>query len=570
MSWPGGTASGIPNYSRPNTWNSTTPVYNASNPIPATFVSPVPYGPIPCPGIVNDGATDNTTALNACAATGKKYILPSICQGSSSTIKFVGPLLMPTNGGEFSGSGWGSKAVCPTVLQSSSTSNDGIDINCAGSSPSTCLAISLHDLNLTAPNNSTGTGIHLTGTGGDSGSTYHGDLVFLDDLFITGFAQPVYSAGFGNGVVGTIQVYATSASTGLYLVDIGSGSANSWRIGKLQASGTSLSSSTPYAYGALRFRDGEGSQAYVGDANYFVNPVAVGASSTDYASAEITFGDTETITGPLLNVSQNSKAAVHWLGFQGTYQNTTSSPFVMNGYGALTLYNPPGAVVSGTPYPLVTKTSSDDFRVIGGAFPTGGGANLGGMAQDANGEQYFAETPFTEVPDNGLLTPGPYNRLRCVVVAARAASAVDDQIVCYYRNAAGSYVQSPNLLTGMNDSLQAALNTKTEQLKAENAALQAKFSAQATQLKAENDALQARLKAENDAKERQIRQLSERVEQVQKVQQQLTSVEARLERLEKRPAAELKKANAAKNTKKRNGPAPSARPAVVAQARLSE
>ena len=287
MTWPGGTASGILNYSYPNAWNSTTPVYNASNPIPATFVSPVPYGPIPCPGIVNDGATDNTTALNACAATGKKYILPSICQGSSSTIKFVGPLLMPTNGGGFSGSGWGNKAVCPTVLQNSSTSNDGIDINCAGSSPSTCLAISLHDLNLIAPSNSTGIGIHLTGTGGDNGNTYHGDLVFLDHLFITGFAQPIYSAGFGNGVIGTIQVYATSASTGLYLVDIGSGSANSWKIGKLQATGTSFGGSKAYAYGALRFRDGVGSQAYVGDASYFVNPVAVGASSTDYASADI-------------------------------------------------------------------------------------------------------------------------------------------------------------------------------------------------------------------------------------------------------------------------------------------
>ena len=100
------------------------------------------------------------------------------------------------------------------------------------------------------------------------------------------------------------------------------------------------------------------------------------------------------------------------------------------------------------------------------------------------------------------------------------------------------------------------------------------------ELKAENDALltnQAKLstetellKAENDAKERHIRQLSERVEQMQKVQQQLTSVEARLERLEKRPTAELKKANAAKKTKKPNGPAPSTnRPAVVAQARPS-
>jgi len=40
------------------------------------------------------------------------------------------------------------------------------------------------------------------------------------------------------------------------------------------------------------------------------------------------------------------------------------------------------------------------------------------------------------------------------------------------------------------------------------------------------------LKADNDAKDEQIRQLTERVEQMQKVQQQLSLVEARLKRLE--------------------------------------
>lgn len=58
------------------------------------------------------------------------------------------------------------------------------------------------------------------------------------------------------------------------------------------------------------------------------------------------------------------------------------------------------------------------------------------------------------------------------------------------------------------------------------------------------------LKTENDAKDEQIRRLTARVEQMQKVQQQLTSVEVRLGRLEKRPNAELKKANAAKRRKK--------------------
>jgi hypothetical protein len=46
MSWPGGTASGIPDYSYPNAWNGTTPVYNASNQIPASFVNLSAYAPM--------------------------------------------------------------------------------------------------------------------------------------------------------------------------------------------------------------------------------------------------------------------------------------------------------------------------------------------------------------------------------------------------------------------------------------------------------------------------------------------------------------------------------------------
>ena len=71
-----------------------------------------------------------------------------------------------------------------------------------------------------------------------------------------------------------------------------------------------------------------------------------------------------------------------------------------------------------------------------------------------------------------------------------------------------------------------------------------------------------RLARANAEKQEQIASLMRQV-------RQLTSVEARLERLEKRPSAELKKANTAKKTKKGNPASAANRPAVIAQTRLS-
>jgi hypothetical protein len=177
---------------------------------------------------------------------------------------------------------------------------------------------------------------------------------------------------------------------------------------------------------------------------------AASSSWTLNSWSEIWLGDDEFPTGPLVVVGTSSHAAVHWLGFQATNTNTTSSPFVMNGYGSLTLYNPPGTFVASTPYPLVTKGSNDVLTVVGGTFYTNSAANqLGSMAQDSTGNRYFAETPLTEVPSGSLPPASLYTRFRCFGVASSSGA---DAIQCGYQSAPGTYAYTPNLATVLTSS----------------------------------------------------------------------------------------------------------------------
>jgi len=159
--------------------------------------------------------------------------------------------------------------------------------------------------------------------------------------------------------------------------------------------------------------------------------------------SEIWLGDTENPTGPLVVLGANSQAAVHWLGLEGTNNNMASSPFVMSGNGALTLYNPPGGYTASTPFPLVTKAANDLVTVIGGGMaPISSRNNLGSIVQDAAGNQYFAGTPLTEVPSGALPAASVYTRFRCFGAASGSGA---DAIECGYQTAAGSYAYTPNL-----------------------------------------------------------------------------------------------------------------------------
>ncbi len=415
----------------------------------------------PCPGVVNDGVTDNTVALNACIATGQAYTLPTNCQGSMDVILVNGQLNSGTLGNNLSGTalmggGAGPYADCATTLLFTGTTsaNSGFVFSCANTDGFCSPAAYLQDMNIEAANGSSGTGVAYTGTG----ASYNGDQPEMNNVFISGFAQCFTAQGYGNGFLGDIECYGSSNSTGLFLVDIIGGSANSWIIQKLR--GDCIKSGTPQAAGMLRFQSGIGNQVYMGDVNNCANIVTIGnfdATSSTWTAAgaaEIWLGDDEGPTGPLVVLGRNSQAAVHWLGLEGVSDNFTSSPFVMNGGGSLTLYNPPDNVAS-TPFPLVTKGNADLLTVVGGNFSTTrAGLNLGVLAQDSSGNQYFAATPLTELPSNSLPTASLYTRFRCFGAASATGA---DTIQCGYQTASGTYAYTPNLA-------QAVTSTNTSSL----------------------------------------------------------------------------------------------------------
>ena len=413
----------------------------------------------PCPGVVNDGKTDNTAALNACIATGKAYILPTNCQGSLSEILVAGQLNSGTLGNNVDGTtliggGYGNESGCHTTLRFTGTTaaTSGIVFSCANNSIANyCFpTANLQNMNIFSPNGSSGAGITLTGTSG----SHNGDWFEMNNIYIRGFAQCLTAQGYGNGYLGNVVCDAGTNSAGQFLIDIAGGSSNSWVIDKL---GGGCGGATGAA-GMLRFQFGIGNKVYMGDVDGCANVVTLGIISGGkwYPSAsEIWLGDTEFPTGPLVVLGQGSQAAVHWQGGETTNNNTTSSPFVMNGLGALTLYNPPGGFTASTPYPLVTKGSNDLLTVIGGGLaPTSSHNNLGSIAQDSSGNQYFAGTPLTEVPSGSLPTASLYTRFRCFGLASVSGA---DTIECGYQTAAGSYAFTPNLA-------QAVTSTSTSSL----------------------------------------------------------------------------------------------------------
>ncbi|MGD0548598.1 MAG: hypothetical protein ABR991_12315, partial [Terracidiphilus sp.] len=416
----------------------------------------------PCPGIVNDGKTDNTAALNACIATGQAYILPTNCQGSQGLIIVAGQLNSGTLGNNVGGTalyggGYGPYAKCSTTIAFTGTTsaNSGFAFSCSNNNGITATnycdpAAKLQNMNIVSLNGSTGAGVAMEGTNG----AYNGDELEMNDVLISGFAQCIAAQGYGNGYLGKIECRGTGASAGLFLIDIAGGSSNSWVIDKLE--GECIKTGVTQAAGMLRIQWGIGNKVYFGDVNNCANVATLGyynsASSSWNGSSmsEIWLGDTENITGPLVVVGYQSQAAVHWLGLEGTYNNTSSSPFVMNGFGALTLYNPPGTYVASTPHPLVTKGVGDMVSVIGGSFITGNYGNLlSAIVQDSGGNQYFAGTPLTEVPSGSLPPASLYTRFRCFGVASSSGA---DSIQCGYQSAPGVYAYTPNLANVLTSS----------------------------------------------------------------------------------------------------------------------
>jgi hypothetical protein len=147
--WPGGTASGIPNYSYPNAWNSSTPVYNASNPIPAAFIA--------LPSTVVQ-----TNQANAYSSELQDFSGASLKQPASYTVG-SNTITNPTSAGTLAltsaiptSSSWPNAGSCTSGQYETASTN--------GSAP-TCAQVQYSQLGGTVPTwnqNTTGTAAGLT------------------------------------------------------------------------------------------------------------------------------------------------------------------------------------------------------------------------------------------------------------------------------------------------------------------------------------------------------------------------------------------------------------------------
>jgi hypothetical protein len=170
---------------------------------------------------------------------------------------------------------------------------------------------------------------------------------------------------------------------------------------------------------------------------------------------DFTLHNIETLSGPVFVNGSGAISAIHFQGGQTMPLNTTSSPFVMNSNGYLTLYNPVGYYNSSAPFPLVTKGTADHLSVVGTDFATNSyGANAGALAQDSSGNQYYVGTPLTELPSGWLPAASLYTRFRCFGVASSTGA---DTIQCGYKTANGSYAYTPNLAQAVTSSSSASM-----------------------------------------------------------------------------------------------------------------
>ena len=422
-----------------------------------------------CPNVICNGVADDTSALQACAASGGKHWLPvGYCE-------LNGTMTFSHSGDEIYGSGaWGqiSSNYATWIVQNSTTSNT--ILNNSGNGVALEPALHIHDLNITTPNpfsitagsgNTSGIAIYVTGTNASS----NGDGLIIERVYILGHAQALYTDGIGQAHVQDFQVSAAATSLGQYMVDIGSGSTNSWAIGPHAIIGCHIQgSSSSFALGAVRRRDGIGGLDILGDmwsgctgpavkngidagvslanltsvtvngtsATYAytltgstpfrlkqgiaitgmtnsVNNLAtasiIGLSSSsftvvnasalaesgssglaatilDSSSSTIVLQNTESALGPLANGSANSQQNVTYMGQQGTYSNTTSSPFTTN--GLMELHTTP--LMAGTMLSAPTTTTLTT-------------STTGGILADATNYCYR----ISAVNANGSTPPSP-------------------------------------------------------------------------------------------------------------------------------------------------------------------
>ena len=313
-------------------------------------------GQTPCAGVVNNGSTSDTTALQNCVDTGSRIVLPTENQGGGSYVKLSAALDLRVRGAGVSGGAWSNSAVAPTEIAQSTTNADGIAVMANRAGSLTLQGVDVSTLNIhTTGTASTGIGLHLTDQSGDT-TGYDGDLFSASNLLIgntsaaQSFSQCFKSWGYGNGWIKELECYtSTTTDSGLYGGEIGGTTANSWTILDWMGGCTANNA------GAFSFDSGIGNFIRTKDTDYCNNVLNVGTNGSITAQVIWMAGDHESQKGTTATIQANSSLLAFDYGFGINVQNSTSPFYSMGGGSPLTLFTPvPMKSKLATNYPAFT------------------------------------------------------------------------------------------------------------------------------------------------------------------------------------------------------------------------
>jgi hypothetical protein len=255
-------------------------------------------GPQQVAAVVNDGSTDNTTALQAAVTGGFPLLLPDNCHGSMSSIKLAGPLIYPGSVAQpITGSGWNDQ-YCTTTLNFTGTSYPTGAITLSSAANPQNQEFSTLDIQGSSSITS-GYAIYTNAT-----VTNH---LYIDKVRIQGFPQAFFFNNTGNSTIQSAIVMGTAASANLPLVTFLGNGVNSNKIYSLQ--GGCAQSEFAQVPGVTFVSFGTPTQVEPDIGNEFHLKDVVGCPQVAYQNGgqvDWFIANTEARTGPILTVASGT------------------------------------------------------------------------------------------------------------------------------------------------------------------------------------------------------------------------------------------------------------------------
>lgn len=396
--------------------NGTSSNFSGTVAVGTLVPSISPYADVRAYGAKGDCSTDDTAAIQAALTTGYNVYLPTI--GSCYKIT---ALLTMLDGQWIFGDNWKT-----TVLEQFTANTGAVSLSPSGSYVYPGGGIRDLTIERAGATPTSGNGVAITG-----GSTsYNGDLASLRNVWIQGFYNDLYTYSWGQLSIENVELY-NAASWGW--MQLG-GSANDYKINGMGCANAVI--------GCVQLNTLMDSYLGLRDFTGSAQGVLVQGTS----SVVIDGGEFENNAGPAVTVAGNCSAVVRGMHLlAGSYP--TVSPFSVASNSSLVVSN----VTRGnytTTTPMVTATGGTANVAMLGFVPTTLSATPDpGAIQLLNSSSGETSTlgPFVQRADNSEPVAAAALRGMVIAVPSRASAAISDQLLYYYRNAAGTATFS-NLL----------------------------------------------------------------------------------------------------------------------------